>query len=68
MSAVALPGLIRVEAVAQVLGLSRPMIYKLVNTGELPTVRIGKTLRFDPADVAAFIQARRAQQRDRVAG
>jgi excisionase family DNA binding protein len=68
MSPVALPGLIRVEAVAQVLGLSRPMIYKLVNTGELPTVRIGKTLRFDPADVAAFIQARRAQQRDRVAG
>jgi hypothetical protein len=31
----------------------------LTNSGELPCVRIGKALRYDPADVRAFIERKK---------
>ena len=55
--------LLKADAVAKRLGISRPYVYKLVNLGLLPTVSWSvpgkngerRVIRFHPADVAAFI-------------
>jgi excisionase family DNA binding protein len=59
MNAAALPELLRPEEVAKVLGCSKPFIYALAKRGELPCVVMGRAVRFDPSDVAAFIAERR---------
>lgn len=52
--------LIKADAVATRLGISVPHTYKLAKVGEIPCVRLGpKAIRFDPADVEAYIQAHR---------
>lgn len=42
------------EDVASYLKVSRSMVYKLGQSGELPCLRVGACLRFDPAVVRAF--------------
>ena len=42
--------------VARWLGLSRPMIYKLIKTGELPAVKIGARLLLQREEVQNFIE------------
>jgi len=42
------------EDAARYLKASRSMIYKLGQTGDLPSLRVGACLRFDPAVVRAF--------------
>ena len=54
-----LPELLRPDEVAQLLRLSRPMIYKMAAEGILPSITFGRALRFDPADVKALIDSRR---------
>ena len=39
-----------------VLKVSRGTVYKLVNRGELPAVRVGERLRFRPADVDRYLE------------
>lgn len=69
MTAAPLPELLRPEQVAKVLGCSKPFIYALAKRGELPCVVMGRAVRFDPSDVAAFISARRgARLRSKAAG
>ena len=55
-----LPELLRPEQVAKVLGCSKPFIYALARRGELPSVVMGRAVRFDPSDVAVFIEKRRS--------
>lgn len=38
-------GLQRISETARFLSLSRSLVYRLINTGVLPTVRIGRTRR-----------------------
>ena len=40
-----LPAVLTVEQVQNILGLSRPKTYKLVNTAGFPTIRIGRAIR-----------------------
>ncbi len=55
-----MPLLTPVQA-AERLGVSRMTIYRYVKEGMLPCVRLGSTaLRIDPADLDAFISARRS--------
>ena len=42
--------------VAQLLGIGRTTVYRLVNTGELRAVRVGERLRFRPEDVDAYLE------------
>jgi excisionase family DNA binding protein len=42
------------DDVAGFLSVSRSMVYKLEQAGELPCVRIGARVRFDPSVVRAF--------------
>jgi excisionase family DNA binding protein len=42
------------DAVARFLTVSRSMVYKLEQSGELPCLRIGACIRFEPATVRAY--------------
>lgn len=42
------------DDVSRFLSISRSMVYKLQQTGELPSLRIGACVRFEPAVVRAF--------------
>ncbi len=49
--------LLRPEEVAQIMGVSRQMVYKLAGAGKLPSIGIGRSLRFSADDVYSFIEA-----------
>ncbi len=53
------PQLISVTDAADRLGLSRSKCYELLATGELPSVRIGRSRRIDIRDLRRFIDAHR---------
>ncbi len=46
-------------AVAEILGLSRQHVYTMAASGELPSIKLRGAVRFDPADVEAFIREHR---------
>jgi len=47
----------------EVLGVSRMTLWRIVDRGDLPVVRIGGRPLFDPEDLRAFIAANRAPKR-----
>ncbi|MGZ4756811.1 MAG: helix-turn-helix domain-containing protein, partial [Acidimicrobiia bacterium] len=44
--------------VAEVMRVSTMTVYRLIKSGELPAMRVGKHLRIRGNDVAAFLDAR----------
>jgi len=38
------------------LGVSKSVIYRAIDAGELPAYRVGKIIRLDPADVDALVR------------
>ena len=46
-----------VKTLAQRLAVKPLTIYRLVDQGKLPAVRIGRSIRFDPDAVAAFLDS-----------
>ena len=53
--------LIGVKAVCALLGLSRPTLYKLIQTKKLPASYYGKAWKFKPSDIEEFVENRRAK-------
>jgi excisionase family DNA binding protein len=51
--------LLSVNEVADLLGISRPTVYALIHRGELVPIRVGERLRFEPADVRAYLERNR---------
>jgi excisionase family DNA binding protein len=51
--------LLRPRDVGRRLGLSTPQIYHLAAAGTLPSVKLGRAVRFRPADVDRFIRDHR---------
>jgi excisionase family DNA binding protein len=49
-------GALTVPELARLLSLSEKLIYRLVRQGRLPAVRIGTSVRLDPAVTAAWIR------------
>lgn len=47
------------QQVAEMLALSPRKVWLLGNCGELPCVRIGRSVRFDLRDVEAFVESRK---------
>lgn len=52
------PWLLRVERVAQLLGVSRSLIYEMIGRGELPSVRVGGCRRVVASELRAWIEDR----------
>ena len=52
----ALEPLLTYAGAAKVLGVTDRTVWGLVNSRELPAVRIGRSVRIDPADLRAFIE------------
>lgn len=53
------PRLFTVPDVARILSLSRATVYKLIYSGELPTVRIGRSRRIAAEDLDNWVQGLR---------
>jgi excisionase family DNA binding protein len=47
-----------VEEVAQLLNVSERHVYKLVQDGVLPHLRVGNSVRFDPDKIADWLDGR----------
>ncbi len=50
-------GLLTVRQVAELLGVCERTIFSLTQEGKLPAARIDRAVRYDPCDVAGFIEA-----------
>jgi excisionase family DNA binding protein len=54
-------GLLAPDEVARMLGMSKPHVYNLAKSGELPSIKFGRAVRFDPKDVEAYIRKHRRE-------
>jgi excisionase family DNA binding protein len=52
-------GLLRAAEVGKRLGFSKQQVYALAASGDLPSVKFGRAVRFDPEDVEEFIREHR---------
>jgi excisionase family DNA binding protein len=52
-------GLMTVNQLARLLGVSRWTIYRLVRDGEVRAVKVGERNRFRPEDVNAYLERQR---------
>lgn len=50
--------LLRPVEVAQVLGLSRPKVYQMIAAGELPSIRIGSSVRVSRRQLEVWVAER----------
>lgn len=51
-------GALRVSDIARILDLSTKQIYKMAASGEIPSLRIASSVRFDPHDFAIWLKTR----------
>lgn len=47
-----------VRDLAEILSLSEKVLYRLIRQGKLPALRVGTSVRLDPAATAKWIRAR----------
>lgn len=45
---------------AAALSISERTLWKLTNEGDIPCVRIGRAVRYDPADISTWIEAQKS--------
>jgi len=53
-------GLLKARDVAEVLNISRALAYRLMRTGELPSVKMGNSVRVIQADLQEYIRSHRS--------
>lgn len=51
--------LLTARQAARVLAISERTLWQLTNDGLIPVVRFGRAVRYDPADLRAFVASRR---------
>lgn len=66
--AAAVGPVLTVAEVAQALRVSTMTVYRLVNAGDLPALRVGKNIRIRERDLDAFLADGVVQLRDRSNG
>ena len=52
-----LPRLLKAPEIAQATGLPLARVYALARRGDMPVIRLGRAMRFDPHQVAEFFRA-----------
>ncbi len=57
--------LLTVQDIMALLRISRPTLYRLLKSGRLVPVRIGKRTLFDPEDIRSFVEASKKASPDR---
>ena len=60
--------LVSVEEAAERLDIGRTMLYELIAAGEIGTVTVGRLRKVPVAEIADFVERRRARERQRHAG
>ena len=55
-----LPDLVDIQTVADSLGISMRQVRRFVSENQIPFIRIGHLIRFDPDELNEWIDARRA--------
>jgi excisionase family DNA binding protein len=50
--------LLNIREVAEILHVSRSLVYLLLKCGDIPTVRIGRMIRVRPEDLERYIHER----------
>jgi excisionase family DNA binding protein len=58
MSTAQLDRLLTRRETAAILRLHKDMVWKLCRDGKLPCIRIGRALKFHPADIVRFLEQR----------
>ena len=53
--------LLRVPEVAKALGLGRTKVYELIETGELPVIRLGRAVRVSVTALQKWVEGRDKQ-------
>ncbi len=54
------PQLLKPAEAARSLAISERKLWGLTKCGEIPCVRIGRSVRYDPRDLASWIEARKS--------
>lgn len=54
-------GLLRADGVGKMLGFSKQRVYALAADGDIPSIKFGRAVRFDPEDVERYIQKHRRE-------
>ncbi len=54
------PLLIRAEEAAKLLGLGRSKVFQMIAAGELPVIRMGRSVRVPRAELMRWIESRTA--------
>lgn len=57
----ALPELMTMDQLAERLGVTRRHIRRLVDERRVPFLRVGRFIRFDPADIADWLNCNRVR-------
>jgi len=60
------PRLQTVDEVAARLGFHRRTVYDKASRGEIPSIRIGRSVRFDRTQIEDWLAAGGAQQREKI--
>jgi len=53
---------LKARELAKLLGVTRQQIYKMAAEGALPSFRVGTSVRFDPQQVADWLEAKMPQR------
>jgi excisionase family DNA binding protein len=61
-----LTALLTTDQTAERLGVSPRSVQRLIAAGELPVVRIGRSVRVDPGVLATFVRLRRSADSERI--
>lgn len=51
------PLLLTARQTSRMLAISERSLYSLTKAGDLPAVRIGRSVRYDPSDIRAWIES-----------
>lgn len=52
--------LVTAREAAKVLGVCEKTLWSIANRGEIPVVRIGRSVRYDPRDLARWVEANKS--------
>ncbi len=51
--------LLKAAEVADILNISRSLVYRLIHTGEIPSIRINQAVRIHQDDLNSYIESNR---------